>query len=426
MDDPQFDHLTRCLSAVRTRRRIVEAATALPLAGGVGLLLTSTSDARRKQPRSRVQPEKKRKPSYCLNGETIQTASKRKKKKLIKQGATRGACPETCGTPCAPGLRCCGNTCAAGPWELETQFGAFGTGPSQFDYPNSVAISADGLTAWIADAQNDRISVWTRPTASSTAWANADIIGSTGTGMANFQGPECVRVAPDERTMWVVDTLNNRVSEWTRPSKSAAWAPFTIIGNSDYFDFPGRMAVSADGLTIWVCEGSRDRIAVWSRTSTSSAGWTFRTTFGASGSGLGKLDQPRGVAVAPDGLTAWVSDSDNNRVSVWTRPDTDSDVWSNPTTFGTLGNGPANLNYPLGLVVSPDGLKVWVVDGQNQRVSIWTRANATSIAWAPQTTISSPALYSGDIALTPDQLTALTTHGDSGNNISVWTIPCPG
>ena len=111
--------------------------------------------------------------------------------------------------------------------------------------------------------------------------------------------------------------------------------------------------------------------------------------------------------------------------SVWTRPDTDSDEWSNPATFGTLGSGLANLNYPLGLAVSSDGLKVWVVDGQNKRVSIWTRPNANSIAWTPQTTISDPALYSGDIALTPDQLTALTTHG-GGNNVSVWTIPCPG
>ncbi|MFT4040098.1 MAG: hypothetical protein QM692_18100 [Thermomicrobiales bacterium] len=61
--------------------------------------------------------KKPKKAKLCLNGQTV-SASKKKKKKLVKQGATPGACPDTC-TPQCDGVSCgddgCGGTCACAP-----------------------------------------------------------------------------------------------------------------------------------------------------------------------------------------------------------------------------------------------------------------------------------------------------------------------
>ncbi|MFN8678271.1 MAG: hypothetical protein U0Z70_17955 [Thermomicrobiales bacterium] len=91
MDAPRFDRFART------------AATRLPRRAGLGLLagaslpllgLASATDAK-----------KKKKITLCLNGKTVK-APKKKAKKLLKQGATKGAC-----VTCPTGRKLCNNTC---------------------------------------------------------------------------------------------------------------------------------------------------------------------------------------------------------------------------------------------------------------------------------------------------------------------------
>jgi DNA-binding beta-propeller fold protein YncE len=407
---PRFEQLTRTIAASGTRRTLTQGLAAL-LLSAQAVSLPDEATARRKHRRDRPQAEKKNKKTVtlCLNGETIEV-KKSKKQKYLKQGATLGAC----------------QTCDASSWVKETDFGSFGSGASEFDFPNSVAIASSGLTAWVADAQNYRISVWSRPAADSTVWSNTGIIGTPGSGPSDLSGPECVRVAPDEKTMWIMDTLNNRVSVWTRPDTSAAWANQTTFGSGgsgpDQFDFPSRIAVSADELTVWVADHGHNRVSVWGRPSAGSTVWGHKGNFGTLGSGPNDLHGPTGVAVDQDGLTAWVSDYGNNRISVWERSNASSDTWINQTTFGAPGSGANSIDQPLGLAVSPDGLTAWICDNHgNQRVSIWTRPNAGSTAWAYAGAFGDPC---ADIALSPDLLTAWLAE-PSTNSISVWTMTCP-
>jgi DNA-binding beta-propeller fold protein YncE len=109
---------------------------------------------------------------------------------------------------------CCGGDCQTPTWTNQTTFGSFGDGPSQFSFPSGVAVSADMLTVWVTDTNNTRISVWTRPDASSTTWSNATTFGSFGSGASQFANPTGVAVAPDLLTVWVADSGNNRVSVW--------------------------------------------------------------------------------------------------------------------------------------------------------------------------------------------------------------------
>jgi len=99
MDTTQFDELAARLAARLNRRRSlgILAAASLPLAS-----IVNVADAK-----------KKKKITLCVNGKTVK-APKKKAKKLLKQGATKGACPDgcpagqkTCGSGCIPNGDCC-------------------------------------------------------------------------------------------------------------------------------------------------------------------------------------------------------------------------------------------------------------------------------------------------------------------------------
>jgi predicted outer membrane repeat protein len=104
MNVPRFDTLTRLLGKTPSRRVL------LPLLGNLlaaPLLGLGPTDAKKK---------KKNKATLCLDGQTIQ-ASKRKKRKLLKRGATLGECPPppgctpTCAANACSGDNGCGGVC---------------------------------------------------------------------------------------------------------------------------------------------------------------------------------------------------------------------------------------------------------------------------------------------------------------------------
>ncbi|MCA9876161.1 MAG: hypothetical protein KC442_00200, partial [Thermomicrobiales bacterium] len=92
MDATQFDRLAERLAARLNRRTSVGlmAGVSLPLLGLPGVAAA----------------KKKKKVTLCVKGQTT-VAPKKKAKKLLKQGATKGACPAGCPT----GRKPCGNTC---------------------------------------------------------------------------------------------------------------------------------------------------------------------------------------------------------------------------------------------------------------------------------------------------------------------------
>jgi sugar lactone lactonase YvrE len=107
---------------------------------------------------------------------------------------------------------------------------------------------------------------------------------------------------------------------------------------------------------------------------TESGTWRYSTKFGTKGNGNSNFYNPGGVFVSADALTAWIAETGNSRISIWTRPDTASTTWSYSAQFGTSGSGNDNFNGPTGVVVSADSLAAWVADANNNRISIWTQS----------------------------------------------------
>ena len=127
---------------------------------------------------------------------------------------------------------CCAGSCLSTTWANQTTFGSAGAEPNQFIVPSGVAVASDELTAWVADTGNHRIAIWTRPN-SSTTWTPQTTFGSDGSGPSQFQDPTASRSRVMALTAWVADTDNNRIAIWTRPNASSTtWTPQITFGSA--------------------------------------------------------------------------------------------------------------------------------------------------------------------------------------------------
>jgi len=266
-------------------------------------------------------------------------------------------------------------------------------------------------------------------------WANAATFGSgPGAGPSQLDGPSAVAIDADGQTALVADTGNNRMSMW-RESAAApvTWTAGGVFGSAgilpNQFATPLGVALAGDGLTAWVADSGNHRVDVWVRPGAASSAWAVAATFGAAGPGLDQFHTPWGVAVSPDLLSVWVSNVGTHRVSIWTRPNVDSNAWTWQASFGGgPGSGASELSAPMGLAVTADGMTALVADAGNSRVSVWTRPTATSVVWSNQATFGSfgPGADQFDqprgVALADGGRTALVAD-PFRNRVSMWTRP---
>jgi DNA-binding beta-propeller fold protein YncE len=329
----------------------------------------------------------------------------------------------TCAMPLPPG--------ASAPWRLSTRLGSRGSGAGEFYFSTGAAISPDQLTLYVADQNNHRISIWSRPDAGS-AWTPLERLGNgRGSGAAEFSGPTAVTVSEDQLRLYISDSGNHRISIWSRSNPGANWNPLVRLGGVSagsgpgQFNFPVGASVTADQLTIYVADQNNNRISVWSRPSASSTDWSPLTRFGFAGTYDAQFRSPHWVVVAPDQRTLYVADTDNNRISIWSRPST-SAGWTPLVRFGIKGGTANSFSFPTGLAISPDQLKLYVADSWNNRISVWSRPSTASTAWAPLERFGKPDTGTADmsfptgLALAPDQLTAYVAEMQ-GNRVSIWT-----
>ena len=333
---------------------------------------------------------------------------------------------------CSAGQRCCAGSCLSN-WSGQSTFGTAGGGAGQFAAPWGLAVSANRLTMWVTEYTNNRVSVWTRSSTGS-AWTFQTTFGGFGAGNSQFSGPWGVAVSADTLRVWVADTGNSRVTIWARPNASStAWTYQAKFGTAatglGTFAYPSDMILSQDELTLWIADTARG-FSVWTRPDAFSNFWSNPKMVSARGSGESDLMNPWGLAISADELTMWVADSANHRISVWTRPNANSTNWSHQTNFGSQGSGPDQFNQPSDVAVSNDSRTVWVTEYASNRVSVWTRPNANSEAWSPLTTFGesgnglSQFHSPTELSISADN-TTIWIVDENNNRVSTWTLTCP-
>jgi sugar lactone lactonase YvrE len=101
---------------------------------------------------------------------------------------------------------------------------------------------------------------------------------------------------------------------------------------------------------------------------------------GSCGSGVNQMTAPRGVAVSPDGNTAYVAETGNNRISVWNL-NTNSATTVKPSCGGT------GLAQPWGITWDPSKTWLYIGDVKNARV----------VRWNPSTNVCQVVVTSNDL-----------------------------
>ncbi|MGI9253860.1 MAG: NHL repeat-containing protein [Thermomicrobiales bacterium] len=154
--------------------------------------------------------------------------------------------------------------------------------------------------------------------------------------------------------------------------------------------------------------------------------WVAKTTLGTAGSSDNQFDSLRDIALSTDGLEMYVVDKNNNRVTVWTRASLSAN-WAAQAQM-TNGAGSANdqVSNPYGIAMAPNSLELYITDPGNYRVAVWTRVT-TSGSWYAQNPIGNGYGSNNDqfnaprgVAISPDGL-ELYVADKSSDRVSVWT-----
>jgi DNA-binding beta-propeller fold protein YncE len=192
------------------------------------------------------------------------------------------------------------------------RFGAYGTGPGQFIYLTDVAVltAPGGALERIYVTEyggNDRVSVFD---------ASFEFLFSFGRfGVdddaqgVRFNRPQSIEIDPARRELVVADACNHRIGRFTLDGRLIAW-----IGSptEDTFSYPYGLRL-LEGSRALVAEFGGNRLAL-----VNLGTGTVIERLGMPGRNPGELASP--WAVAASGRRAYVLDSGNNRVQVFTLP----------------------------------------------------------------------------------------------------------
>jgi DNA-binding beta-propeller fold protein YncE len=225
--------------------------------------------------------------------------------------------------------------------------GSRGTAIGKFSWPEAVAVAPDG-TVWVGDTRNGRLQHYT-----ATLTKRPTVVGSTGSALGQFNYIEGVAVAANG-TVWIADTKNNRIQSYN-PTTGVFTAYGTKGSGAGQFNLPEGVAVSATD--IYVADTNNNRIEELDLNGTYLGSYTG-------------LDQPQGIALAPDG-TLWVANTgttqtDTNGNDIVQLSNTLAEIGS----FGGPGSGNTQFYLPHSLAVY--GKTLFVADTFNNRVQEFT------------------------------------------------------
>ncbi|MFM9107768.1 MAG: hypothetical protein ACKOWF_13830 [Chloroflexota bacterium] len=365
---------------------------------------------------------------------------------ICVDGACR-ACARS--SECASGLVCLSGQC--GLWQPVATVGQYNSPSADadaFSSPENVSFNGDGLIMAVADNANNRVALWTRPNARSFDWTPQSFVPAqtttAGSADGKLDGPETALLTPDGLTLYIADADNDRVVVWTRAQATdTTWTFQSKFGSygtdgsaPQDIDYVNRVWVSPDQLRVYVSSFGTDRnnarVLVWARSTATATDWTWQYNVpgdgtNIDGTGPAQFDKVWGAWLTPDELTMYVADgSDNDRVSVWTRTSIAStNTWQHQYNFGSEGESGNQLDSPETAVPTSDGLLIFVVDQDNDRLSVWARDSASSQNWWPAVLIGdeiSALLEVPGGFDTPDDFQTLYIADTDNERVAIWSF----
>ena len=240
-----------------------------------------------------------------------------------------------------------------------TKFGETGTEAGKLKNPWGVAVNSEGKL-WVVDSANNRVEQF------SSTGTYSSKFGETGSGPGQFKEPQGIAL-DSAGHIWVADTGNNRIQEFS--STGTYMATVGSLGSEPgQFKAPSALAFDPKG-NLWVTDTGNSRIEKFDKEA------KYASQFGSLGSEPGQLKEPKGIAIDAS-ENVWVADTGNNRIQEFSK----SGVLQR--RFGTPGAGEGQLNTPMGLSIDSSG-NIWAIDAANNRAQSFSPTGAfiTQLGW---------------------------------------------
>ncbi len=257
---------------------------------------------------------------------------------------------------------CAKNTSPGGPFNTPAipsnylaEWGTRGSGNGQFINPQGIAVNSAGTTLYVVDEGNGRVEVLNGSGAYLTQW------GGYGSGPGNFSGCngfQCIALNSSGTTVYVADNGNYRVEAFSGLGAfEGQWGSYGT-GNGQFYWGPEGIAVNSAGTTIYVVDPGNYLVKAFNGGGTYLAQWSCYSD----------LYNSPDIAVNSAGTTLYVSTGGYNCVEIFSATGVSLGYLGGNTGTGA-GNG--QLNGPIGVALSPDNAKVYVVDSGNDRVEVF-------------------------------------------------------
>ena len=256
---------------------------------------------------------------------------------------------------------------AAADPEFLRQWGQIGTGPGQFRLPDGLAVDNAG-SVWVADRDNNRIQkfTWNGKVQPFPAFKRHSLSSAPG----KFNLPYGV-VVNGLGEFYVSDTQNHRIQHFTPEGKLIRiWGEKGSAPGQ--LNTPRGIALDVFG-NVWVADHTNHRVQKFSWDGKLLGVFGRNGGDGSAGSGPGEFFEPRGLASDAEG-NMYVAEMVNHRVQVITNDGAFVRMWGKDGVGGyeVFGSGYGEFRLPYQVAIDGDGL-VWVTDTDNERVQVFTR-----------------------------------------------------
>lgn len=226
------------------------------------------------------------------------------------------------------------------PVAVERLIGGTGRGKGQFNGPRVMAISPTSGETFVIDKD-----------------ARVQRFSPTGEVLAEWSMPTAKRgkpvgasIAPDG-SLVVADTHEHRIVAFS-PTGELLWTLGEYGMATGQFIYPTDIAFAPDGRMFVAEYGSNDRVQVFDRER------RFLYSFGSFGIEPGQFMRPQVIVYDAERDELYVADVGNHRIQVFTG---DGEF---RRMFGRAGKDPGQLAYPFGLVLEIDGKAVVAATGE--------------------------------------------------------------
>jgi sugar lactone lactonase YvrE len=219
--------------------------------------------------------------------------------------------------------------------------------------------------------------------------------------------------------IYVLDAFNYRIMKW---APGAAAGSIVAGGNgngsnSNQIGLAAAFFLDVNTLTIWIADTMNNRIVKWSNSSNGVI------VCGSFGIGADQFNSPGGLFVdSAASNTLYVADTLNSRIQKWL-PGATSGI-TVAGVLGSVGNGLNQFLTPATLIVDTSGI-MFILDFENLRIMKWIQGSSAGTVIASSPTVDGlPSQWGQVTSMAIDSSGSLYVADSTKNHVLMYAVSC--